>query len=143
MKIVVDTNIFVAAAITPTGYPRKVLDACLADVTLVMWPSLQQEIKEALSKPKVKQLHGLSDPKIDRFLRSWLLVAELVSEPKKIRVSPDPDDNKLFACAVEVDADYIVSGDKNNVLSIGEYKGVKTISPTDFVLDVLIVEQAA
>jgi predicted nucleic acid-binding protein len=53
------------------------------------------------------------------------------------------DDDKLFACAVEADADYIVSGDKKDVLSVGVYSGIKTVSPSDFVNHVLPLKEVA
>ncbi len=44
----------------------------------------------------------------------------------------DPKDDKLLACAVEGNADYIVTGDID-ILDIGSYKGVKIVTPKDFL----------
>ena len=48
-------------------------------------------------------------------------------------VKDDPDDNKFFETALAGKADYIVSQDKRHVLKIREYKGIKTISPEEFM----------
>lgn len=50
----------------------------------------------------------------------------------KAEISPDPKDNKFFALAEAVDADFILSGDEWDVLSILDYKNSQTISAADF-----------
>ncbi|HEX8228447.1 MAG TPA: putative toxin-antitoxin system toxin component, PIN family, partial [Chloroflexia bacterium] len=47
-------------------------------------------------------------------------------------IASDPDDNKFLECAVAGGADYIVSGDKH-LLSLGEYEGIRILSPADFL----------
>ena len=69
--------------------------------------------------------------------------AVLVAGTTDVQVSRDPDDDKLFACAIEAEADFIVSMDKKDVLSVGEYQGIQTIHPTDFVRDILEEKKAA
>ena len=48
-------------------------------------------------------------------------------------VEEDPDDNKFFEVALAGKAQYIVSQDKKHILSIKEYRGIKTIHPEEFV----------
>ncbi|MBF0274762.1 MAG: hypothetical protein HQK84_05980 [Nitrospinae bacterium] len=55
------------------------------------------------------------------------------SKTKKLNiVENDPDDNKLFECAVSLGAKYIISGDKE-VLSIENYMGIKVFTPSRFI----------
>jgi predicted nucleic acid-binding protein len=49
------------------------------------------------------------------------------------KVSADPDDDKVFACAVEAGADYIVSGDERHVLPVGTFQGIPVVSPREFL----------
>jgi len=42
------------------------------------------------------------------------------------------DINKILECALEAQASFIVSGDKH-LLEIKEYKGIKIISPKEFL----------
>lgn len=44
----------------------------------------------------------------------------------------DPKDDIFIACAVEGEADYIVTGDKD-LLDMDEYQGIKIIRPEEFV----------
>ena len=48
-------------------------------------------------------------------------------------VKDDPADNKFFETALAGKTNYIVSQDKSHVLKIKEYKGIKTISPEEFM----------
>ncbi len=48
-------------------------------------------------------------------------------------VKNDPKDNKFFEAAFSGKAEYLVSQDKKHVLSIPEFRGIKTIHPEDFV----------
>lgn len=44
----------------------------------------------------------------------------------------DPDDDKFLACAVSASAAFVVSGDRD-LLDLGSYKSIRTISPSDFL----------
>lgn len=59
------------------------------------------------------------------------LAAELVdvpADPPKA-VSGDPDDDLILACAVEAEVEVLVSGDRRHLLPLGEYRGVRIITP--------------
>jgi putative PIN family toxin of toxin-antitoxin system len=60
-------------------------------------------------------------------------VADLVIDLPDVQVSSDPDDDKFLATAVAGLADYLVTGDVGDLLSLREYKGVKIVSPREFV----------
>ncbi len=47
-------------------------------------------------------------------------------------VEKDPDDNKFLECAVELKADFIISGDKA-LKEIQDYMGIKIQSPKQFI----------
>jgi predicted nucleic acid-binding protein len=48
-------------------------------------------------------------------------------------VFDDPDDDVFLECAVEANADYLVSGDEQHVQAVGEYRGVAIVSPRQFL----------
>lgn len=49
-------------------------------------------------------------------------------------VDDDPDDDKFFECAVDADADYLVSGN-GHVVDVGEFRGVDVVSPDEFLTE--------
>ena len=48
--------------------------------------------------------------------------------------TPDPGDEMVLECALAAEADYIVSGDKKHLLSLREFRGIRIVSPSDFLL---------
>jgi len=48
-------------------------------------------------------------------------------------IQADPTDNKYLACALEGEADYIVSGDRHLLLDVGLYQGIKIIKAKAFL----------
>ncbi len=62
-----------------------------------------------------------------------LKVGKLIEVRTRLNVvQEDPSDNKILECAIDGEADYIVSGDEY-LLKIGEYKGIRIISPREFI----------
>ena len=58
----------------------------------------------------------------------------LVEPKEKLEiVKNNPKDNKFFEAAITGNVEYIISQDKKHILSIKEYKGIKTISPEEFL----------
>ena len=47
-------------------------------------------------------------------------------------VPDDPDDDAVLACAVEAEADYIVSGDRH-LLVLGSYEGIHILRAAEFL----------
>ena len=61
-------------------------------------------------------------------LRNLAEVGEVVTELPDLDVSPDPDDNRILAIAVAGRADLIVSGDKNDMLALGDVEGIPIVT---------------
>jgi len=51
---------------------------------------------------------------------------------KTDRIVDDPTDNKFLACALEVNADYIVSGD-NHLLLLKHFHGIQIVDTASFI----------
>ena len=48
--------------------------------------------------------------------------------------SPDPDDNIILATAIAGGADIVVSGDKRDMLALGEVEGIRNMTARDAML---------
>jgi putative PIN family toxin of toxin-antitoxin system len=132
-RAVLDTNVFVSGLISPKGPPARILMALRsARFTLVSSPPVNEEIIEVLSRPTIRDRYGLGDRIFDVSFILWE-VADLVIDLPDVQVSSDPDDDKFLATAVAGLADYLVTGDVGDLLSLREYKGVKIVSPREFV----------
>lgn len=47
--------------------------------------------------------------------------------------SPDPDDNPIIAAALAGEAQYLVSGDKDDVQALGTVAGVRVLTLQEFM----------
>ena len=47
-------------------------------------------------------------------------------------VEDDPDDTKILACALEGEADFVVSGD-HHLTDIGSFRGIPIVNPDAFL----------
>jgi predicted nucleic acid-binding protein len=44
-------------------------------------------------------------------------------------ITGDPDDDVILACGAEAEVQLIVSGDRRHLLPVGEYRGIRIITP--------------
>ena len=64
-------------------------------------------------------------------LLTLLRVVSIAGELKEI--AADPDDDKVLECAVVANATHIVSGDRKHLLPLGTYRGIRIVSPAEFL----------
>jgi uncharacterized protein len=134
MKAVLDANLFVSATITSQGKPAQVLDAWRARrFTLVIRGDILVEIREVLWRPPIRKRHQWTLEQIDGFLAGLGETAIVTSGELAVQaIAEDPDDNRYLACAVEGEADYLVSGDQH-LLKLGRFKGILIITAAQFL----------
>ncbi len=129
-----DTNVFVSGLISPKGPPADILKALRSKrFTLISSPPINEEIIEVLNRPYIRDRCGLGNSIFDVSFILWE-IAELVVNLPDLRVCSDPDDDKFLAAAVGGKADYLVTGDVGDLLSLRRYKNVAIVSPRKFSL---------
>lgn len=142
--VVPDVNVIVSGTIAASTPPHQIMEAWRDKrVYIATSPPILEDLRRVLHYPKVKMFTGMTDKQMRLFVEYLRQGAFVVPGTTSMNVSPDPTDNKLFSCAWEAKADYIISGDKGHVLSTAEYRGIKTISPRGFIDTVLNKEQVA
>lgn len=123
-RVVLDTNVLVAAAYNPASASRRIVEACLdGDLTSVSSPALRREYEFILARavrgrPYRERLHRLIGG------------AESV-EPAKTPwvVADDPDDDKLVSAALAAGA-VLVTNDAH-LLALAGHEGLKVVRPAD------------
>ncbi len=68
-----------------------------------------------------------------RFINDLRDLAIMVDDLPMVDISPDPYDNYLLAIASGGMADYLVTGDKLDLLALKKYNGTSIVSVTDFI----------
>jgi len=129
-KVVLDTNVYISAL----AFGGKPLDILIwAEVglfELFVSSAILFELRE-----KLVQKFGWSEKRTRLAIERIFNIAKVVVPQMKIRECLDPDDDKILECAVEAGADYIVTGDKRHLLKFKEFRGIRIISPAEFLQD--------
>ncbi len=137
-RVVLDTNVLVSGTIVRHGFPARLLALTLAgQVTLVVSPYLLAEYFAVIQRPHIAKKYPQLDNRlgvIRRFIQANAILVIPQSIPEA--VPADPKDNAILACALEGKATYIISGDEH-LLNLGRYRGIRILTPRDFVEDVL------
>lgn len=134
IRAVLDTNVLVSGLVGQKGPPRQILDAWLeGQYKLVLSLYLVDELAHVLSYPRIVEQVHLTPEELEAVLAALLSQAELAPGRLQLQgVTRDPKDDPVVACAVEGQADYIVSGDQD-LLALGEYDGIQVVTPRRFV----------
>jgi uncharacterized protein len=132
LKAVLDTNILISALISATGTPHQIYRAWLAgSFTLVTSERQLEEFKDVCSRPQIRKF--VKPIEVGNFVNAIRKRAQILEDYESNDVSSDPDDNYLFGMAFTSGAVFIVSVDREHVLSVGKVKGVTAITPTVFL----------
>ena len=129
LKLVIDTNIFVSGVLVEGGNPSVIIKAWKRTQKYQLFIT-EEIIQEAL---RVMQRLNVNPDIIadwDKVIRENVI--SVVPTRKIEAIKDDPSDNKFLECAIEVSADYIVSGDKH-LKGLKEFKGIKIVSAKEFL----------
>jgi putative PIN family toxin of toxin-antitoxin system len=137
MKAVLDVGQYVSATIQARGHPAQILAAWRAGrLELVTSTAILDDLRRGLRYPRLRKRHQWSDEEIELFVDSIALAATLTPGILEVNaVAEDPTDNKVIACAVEGQADYVVASD-DHLLKLERYSHIVILPPRRF-LDVL------
>ncbi len=137
MRIVFDTNVIVSAVLSKKSKPGRILEMVIqGKFLLVMSPYIWDETKRVFQYPRiVKELkqRDISPGEIKAFLS--ILKDLSLTVPGNVAVEAvkdDPLDNPIVACAVEGEADFIVSGD-HHLTDLEAYRHIKIVNPETFL----------
>jgi len=127
MKIILDTNVILSAFITQ-GLSSRVLEICNDKHQLFISSWI---INELIGKLKSK--FKIPQKEINRF-KDFLLTAFRVIQPKGEipKLCRDKDDNNILYLAQYIDADLIITGDKD-LLDLKNFQNCKIINPRTFM----------
>jgi putative PIN family toxin of toxin-antitoxin system len=130
MRIVADTNTVVSGLLWQ-GAPRTLIDLGRAGrLSLSTSVTLIDELARVLNRAKFKARIDQAGLSARGLVEDYSAMADVVT-PAALprRISTDPDDDAVIACALAARADAIVSGD-SDLLSVGAYAGIPMITAT-------------
>jgi putative PIN family toxin of toxin-antitoxin system len=127
MRLILDTNVLIAALITRDTPPDALYRAWRDGAFTLVTSELQlEEFRAVTRRESVRlRLHPAEAGRMVNDLRSLAVLAEPL---EKLDISPDPYDNFLLAMAQASRADALVTGDKRDLLSLGRHLGTRILT---------------
>ena len=134
MKGVLDANVFISGLLSKEGPPGQILDAWLeGKFSLLISSQIVAEIQRVLEYPRIRER---IEPREASFLIKRLMVASKWVEGKLVLevLNQDPSDNIYLACAVEAQAEFLVTGNLKHYSEAGNpSQGVEILTPRHFL----------
>ncbi|MBM3145690.1 MAG: putative toxin-antitoxin system toxin component, PIN family [Chloroflexi bacterium] len=132
LRVVIDTCSLVSYVLTRGDLMRRVIAAWRAEQFVVLSSAeTRAELAAVLARPKIKRLAVA--PLDDLVKGIEFFTMRVRGELNLLGVCRDPKDDKFLACAVEGDAQHLISSDRD-LLEMKRYQDVTILNPGQFLL---------
>lgn len=129
-RVVIDTNVWLSAALVPGGVPSHVVRRVLAQGVPVFSDATFAELETRIWKPKFDRY--LSMAARQGILHDARALSHWVDTPAAVaaqRFSRDVDDDKFIHTALASAAAWLVTGDQDLLVVPHEALGVRILTP--------------
>jgi putative PIN family toxin of toxin-antitoxin system len=127
---VFDTNSIISAHLLPTSITRKAFDTAWEKGILCHSRDTFTELVEVFTRPKFDKYLPLEDRlKVVNLLETK---SQLIEVREPVIACRDPKDDKFLALALAIQADCLVTGDKD-LLVLHPFREIQILSPSDFL----------
>lgn len=129
LKIIIDTNLWISFIISKK---QNLLDTLLFSkkARLLFSTELLDEIKETITKPKLKKYFG--NNALEEMLTTFEPFMDLIEVESIVTICRDPNDNFLLSLANDGKADFLLTGDKD-LLELKKFERTKIKSISAFI----------
>lgn len=128
LRLVIDTNVLISAALKPTGLQRTVLLlATTKPARLYVSRPILEEYRDVLTRPELQIRKGIRL----QFLQLLKNRNYTVAPARRLEVTSDPDDNIFLECADAARADYLITGNLKHFPRF--WKNTKIINSREFI----------
>ena len=133
-RVVIDTNVWLSAALSPAGTPAQVVRRVLSSGVPIFSEATFAELQARIWKPKFDRYLSIAARQgilhDARALGHWVDIPVAIGSQ---RFSRDGDDDKFIHTALAGAALWLVSGDQD-LLVIRADLGVRIVAPADVLL---------
>jgi putative PIN family toxin of toxin-antitoxin system len=128
LRLVVDTNIVVSAALKPDGLQRTVLLLAITKpARLYVSNVILTEYRDVLSRPELQIRKGPRQQLFDLLRKR----SHLIDAVRTVQITYDPEDNMFIECADAARADYLVTGNVRHFPRF--WKNTKVVTSREFL----------
>lgn len=132
-RVVVDTNVYISAALTPHGTANKAITWVLEEGVLFTSNDTFGELESRLWRPRFDRY--VTSAGRTAFLDFLAARAVFVEPVSGVQVCSDPDDDKFVALAVAANAAYIITGNAKD-FPVSPFNGIQIVNPKTFLDEV-------
>lgn len=135
LRVVADTNVLISGLLGIKNSPSaRILQAIRTQkVILVTSPLIMEEVSNVINRERIVKVIKMTKRERIKFIEMLIERSDMTPGRKLPQViGRDEKDDKFLVCAIEGKADYIITGDKD-LLDLGEYEGIKIITPRKFM----------
>lgn len=130
MRVILDTNILIAALITRGTPPDQLYEAWRDGRFTLITSELQiEEIRRVTRREGVR--FRIHQAEAGRMVNDIRRLATIVENLPTVEVSPDPYDNFLLAMAQAAQANLLVTGDKRDLLALSRHQATHILTARD------------
>ena len=135
LRVVIDTNVIVSGILSRKGAPAELLNAWRERrFVLLSSSAIVAEVRAVVQYPRIRHKYHLSDDEIEQTMTLLEHDTLLVAGDADVAgsVPDDPKDEMFLACALDGQADVIVSGD-HHLLELGSYRDIPIVTARQFL----------
>lgn len=132
MRLVVDTNVLISALLAERSLPAQLV-LLWRQGRFCLLTSAEQldELARVTRYPKIRE--RLRPALAGRLVNDLREIAVLVDNLPAVTACADPDDNYLLAMAEAAHADFLLTGDKHDLLGMQRHKSTRIVSVRKFL----------
>jgi predicted nucleic acid-binding protein len=148
MRVVFDASVIMRMAFFSDNYAREAISIVeKGAATLVMCPEIHEDWMAGFCKVYAKTIEKGHRLQIRKLIQCVLGLGSLIERGQTVALgvmadySPDPGDNKYIQCAIDGNADYIISQDGEHLIALtntipnAEGKLIQVVSPFQFMAE--------
>jgi uncharacterized protein len=132
VRLVIDTNILISALLASTSLPAHLI---------VLWRegrfdllTAAEQLDELMRVTRYQKIRERLAPALaGRLINELRDIAVTVQDLPSVAVCADPYDNYLLAMAAAGAADFLITGDKRDLLRLKLHEGTRIITARDFL----------
>jgi uncharacterized protein len=130
IRYVFDTNVIVSSLLFENSKPAQAFNYALNRGEVLLSSELLEELSDVLGRKKFDRF--LTSEERDEFLETFIDQAILIDIIEKVQECRDPKDDKILELALNGQAQYIVSGDRD-LLVLNPFHDVKIVTAEEFL----------
>jgi uncharacterized protein len=130
IRYVFDTNVIVSSLLFEHSKPAQAFNYALNHGEILLSSELLSELSDVLGRKKFDRF--LTSEERDEFLETFVDRAILIYIIEKVQECRDPKDDKILELALNGQAHYIISGDRD-LLVLNPFRDVKIVTTEEFL----------